>query len=111
MRKQDVASLAQQERVGSIDNIRRCQPIVNEASRFPNLFRKICSEGDDVVIRCPLDFVDASDGELRPRFNLFQGLARNSAHLSVYFADSDFHVQPFLELVFFRPDAPISGSV
>src|SRR6266446_5131116 len=57
-----------------------------------------------------LDLKDAVDRELRFALNLFECLARNRSHLSVYFADSNFHVEPFLELGLFRPERAHFGK-
>ena len=72
---------------------------MNEAARFTDRLREIRRKRDDVVISRLFDLVDALDRKLRARFDLFQRVARNRAHLGVDFADGDFHVEPFLKLV------------
>ena len=50
------------------------------------------------------DLMDAVDRKLGFALNLFERLARDRPHLSVYFTDGDLYVQPFLELGLFRPE-------
>ena len=56
--QQDVGGVAQQQRVGRVDDVGRRQTVVNEAARFTDRFREVGRKRDDVVIRRLLDLVD-----------------------------------------------------
>jgi len=97
--EQNVAGIAQQQRVGRVDHIGRRKTVMYETRGVPDRFRQIGRKRDDVVVGGLLDFVDAFDGELCAALNLFQRVARDRAHLSVNFTDRKFHLQPLLELI------------
>src|SRR5689334_14756930 len=83
---------------------------MNKPARFTNRLGEVGRKRDHIVIRRLLDLVDALDRKPRARFDLFQRVARNRAHLGVDFADSDFHVEPFLKLVLLRPERAHLGQ-
>jgi hypothetical protein len=56
--KEDIGRVAQQQRVGGIDYIRRRQTVMNETACFTNRLREVCGKGDDVVIRRLFNFVN-----------------------------------------------------
>src|SRR5713226_3069071 len=62
---QDVAGIAQQQRVRRIDHVRRSQSVVNKARRVANRFRQIRSERDNIVIGGLFNLVDARHRKLR----------------------------------------------
>ena len=57
--QQNVGRITQQQRVSRVDNVRRRQAIVNEATCFTDRLRKVRSKRDDVVISRLFDLVDA----------------------------------------------------
>ncbi len=77
---------------------------MNKARCFANRFSEVSRKRNYIVIGSLLDLVNACDRKLRAVLDLLERVARNGAHLSVDFADSDFHVQPLLELCLFRPE-------
>src|SRR5713226_2652974 len=83
---------------------------MNESRRLANRFGQISREGYYVMIGRLFYFVDALDGKLCATLYLFEHVARNRSHFGVDFADSDFHVQPFLELGLFRPERAHFGK-
>src|ERR1044072_4003641 len=83
---------------------------MNKPAPFTNRLREVGRKRDHIVIRRLLDLVDARDGKLRARFDLFQRITRNRAHLGVDLAHSDFHVEPFLKLVLLGPERAHLGQ-
>ncbi len=108
--QQNVAGITQQQRVRGINYIGRSQTVMNEARGFTDRFRQIRGEGDHVMVGCLLDLMDARDRKLCAHFDLLQRLARDRSHLSVYFANGNFHVEPFLELGLFSPERAHFGK-
>src|SRR5207253_11280703 len=107
---QKVAGITQEQRIRGINYIGRSQTVMNETRRFTDCFRQIRGEGDDIMVGSFLDLMDARDRELRFVLNPFECRARECSHLSVYFADGDLYVQPFLKLCLFRPERAHFGK-
>jgi hypothetical protein len=103
-REQQIARVAQQERVGRIHHVRRREAVVDEARRLADVFSERGRERDHVVVGRLLDLIDALDREGCLRLDLFERPRRDRPHLGVDFAHGDLHVQPLLESILLRPE-------
>src|SRR5688572_27786527 len=83
---------------------------MNETRGLTDVFSEVGGEGNYIVVGSLLDFIDALDGKLRPRFNLFQRVLGDGAHLSVDFADSNLDIQPLLESALLAPERAHFGE-
>ena len=102
--QQNFARFFQKQRVRRVHDIARSQPVMDESRRRADVFRQIRRKSDDIVVGRFFDFVDSLDRKSRFRLYLFKRVRRNDSVLAVNFANRDFDGEPFLKLIFRRPD-------
>ena len=108
--EQQRRGVAHQQRVRGINDIRRCETVMNVARFGADVFGKRRGERNHVVTSRALDLFYAINVEARFLFDYFDGFLRDSAHLGVDFADGDLYIEPFLKSILFSPDSAHAGQ-
>ena len=84
-RQQQAAGVAELQRERGVDDVRRGEPVVEPARVLADLLGDRLREGDDVVVRAPLDLLRAGDVDARAgadRLHASAGTTPSSAHAS-----------------------------
>jgi hypothetical protein len=104
--EEQLPRVAHLERECGVDHIRGREPVVEPASRRPEVFRDRVDEGGEVVVGLALDLGHA----LRPRrpcggADLGDRVERNRAQLAPGLERCELDLQPSREAALVRPDA------
>jgi len=102
--QQQLRRLFQQDGKGRIQDVRRRQPHVDEASVFPDPLRHGGQEGDDVVFGRLFDLVDPRGIEAGLFLDVPEGGRRDLSQAGEGLACEDFDVEPRLIAVFLAPN-------
>ena len=98
------------EGLRGVDNVGGGEAVVEPAGFGADVLGNGGGEGDDVVLDCGFDLVDALDGEGGLVADGVGGFAGDDAGVGEGLRGGDFHLEPAAVLVFVGPDARHLGA-